>query len=133
MKECLLALCFLQLSLMSCQSKPGKPYTLSKEVKDSLYIFQKTDHFSDENWDERGLIPSPQAVEDEMNAALQEAIEEVVEQQHELTENKVKDILMKQLKQEEGRLDTEEREYLLDLFFELADILKVNIKTEFDN
>ncbi|MDF2454078.1 MAG: hypothetical protein K0R51_71 [Cytophagaceae bacterium] len=123
-------LILLSLLLIACQTKPDRSYTLSEEMKDSLNIFLKTDHFSDQEWDQRGLIPSSQAVENEMNSALQDAVKEVLEQEQDLTENRVKQILIKQLKQKETRLDTEEREYLSDLFFELADILKVDIKTE---
>lgn len=117
------------LPYLSCRYNPDKIYILSDAREDSLLAFAEEDHFSDDQWEQRGLIPSPREVENKMNASLQDAIVEIMEQD-DLTENRVKGILVKRLKENLGNLDTEEREFITDVFFELAEVLKVDIKSE---
>ena len=102
---------------------------------EQLEIFKRRDKFSNEAWDERGLNSSSTEIcenlallfdqtSDELSLALQQGYEG----------RRLKKVLVGCLKMfKAADYDTEEREFICDLFFELSVIVGVDISKEVMN
>jgi hypothetical protein len=123
---------FMVCILTSCAQKLDKVYILTKEIEKQLVALRNKDKFSQEGWAQRGLIPSPPSVIFNMNNAIHTAIDKIIDSKEELTESKIKMIIRKELYKVK-MMDTEEREFIGDTFFELALILKIDCKEELND
>ena len=100
----------------------------------SLANFQLRDTFSNEAWEARGLHPSVSEISaklklifDNIAIALMRAIEQNASQKE------LKVILKAQLSSvNKSEFDTEEKEFICDLFYELATILDVDISDQIE-
>ena len=117
----------LIITTNSCAGKKVKKYTLTKDVEASIISFRDNDHFSEKNWDKRGLVPSPQNVLKQMQACVYNAVNGIIKDKGKLTEEKIKSIIEDELLKTKS-MDTEEREFLAETFYELSSILKIACK-----
>ena len=107
------------------------PYELTPEVEKQILEFKDKNKFgAAELWDERGLIPSPENIINSMEQTVNNSIDRLIDKKAELSTNTIKSIIKEELQNQKVRLDTEEREFLAETFFELCEILQVDIKRE---
>ena len=100
------------------------------EIEEKLNSFISKDKFSDEIWEERGLIPSDHSTIKQMSDVIDSLAKRVKNAyQTGKTKESIKKILEKEIKNVIGSLmfDTEEREFLGDLIYDLAGILEIEL------
>ncbi len=99
------------------------------EKFDNLSKFKKRNKFSKKAWNERGLIPSDAQMSKFVNNFFNSCADKLIEGlNNKLPDNEIKDLLEKQLVSlNKSDFDTEEREFIGDLFHELASIVKIDI------
>ena len=105
----------------------------SKEIKiDKLRAFTLRDKFSTEKWEERGLNPSSYELCQNLNTIFNSVVVELIGLiNNGRADKELKSALKVNLKKiNKNEFDTEERDFICDLFFELGDILEVDIKSE---
>ena len=98
----------------------------------SLNALQKKDKFSNQEWEKRGLIPSTTELslylDSSLNSCL-EALINVIEESD--SEKNIKRTLKAGLKGiDKSALDTEEKEFVADYFYQISEITGVNFKNE---
>jgi hypothetical protein len=100
-----------------------------------LLTFRSRDKFSDENWEVRGLIPSDPDLSNKMDLLFNQVADVLIEiLNHDPKEKQLKGILKSGLKKfNKTDYDTEEREFICDLFQELSDIVNIDIKADLNN
>jgi len=93
----------------------------------NLHAFKNTPKFSADKWEERGLIPSPQPLPDNLEQKFNAIADLLVSQvANNVTAKSLTPILEKELYTfEHISYDTEEREFIADTFFALAKILGI--------
>jgi hypothetical protein len=104
---------------------------IDKEKKlAELHTFLKRDKFSAEAWDERGLNPSDSAICEKLAFLFNNTAEALIEAVNaDKSQRYIKETLKKSLKNFiRSDYDTEEREFVVDLFAELSFIVGVSIK-----
>ncbi|WP_162996312.1 DUF4844 domain-containing protein [Mucilaginibacter celer] len=110
---------------------PDNQSTITK-----LIAFKERDKFSSSAWEERGLNPSP---DDEMSHYLQQFFNDCAAGLADAVENEASPAKLKSLlKRYLGKIkyrdyDTEEGEFICDLFEEMAHIIGVNINDDLNN
>jgi hypothetical protein len=128
MKHYFLALPFiLSTSLLSCTEKHHKAFIMTPQLLTELNAFKAKDKFSANAWEERGLMPSPEETVRSMSHAVNAAVDEIINSKQDLTEEKIQAVVEANL-DDAGELDTEEREFLAETFYELSSIMKVDTK-----
>jgi len=125
-------LLLLLMSLKACSPSLEKPYVLSKETEEQLLTFKNKDKFSKQSWDQRGLMPSPPNVIFQMNNSIHNTVDQILSSKQTLTENNIKKIIRLEMEKVK-MLDTEEREFMGDVFFELSTILNINCQEEIND
>jgi hypothetical protein len=100
-----------------------------------LLAFRSRNKFSDKNWEARGLNPSDPDLSKKMNLLFNQIADALTDGlNHNLKEKQLKTILKNGLKMfDKADYDTEEREFICDLFFELSDIVTIDIKADLNN
>ena len=105
----------------------------SKEIKiDKLKAFKLRDKFSVEKWEERGLNPSSYELCQNMTTVFNSTTDDLMDLINNGRANtELKSILRSGLKRFNKKdFDTEEKEFICDLFLELGDIIEVDINSE---
>lgn len=97
----------------------------------ALSSFKKRDKFSEASWNARGLNPSDDEVCQQMNNIFMECADSLIEAlKVGASKQKLKTILTKSLHTTDKFVyDTEEREFIVDLFHELSEILEIDINS----
>ncbi|MBO9701869.1 MAG: DUF4844 domain-containing protein [Sporocytophaga sp.] len=108
---------------------------MNEQALNRLKQFKSKDKFSNEEWDKRGLIPSDQVISNELNSMLNAAAEELIQLLNNGSDNsKLKKALKSRLKHiNKSAFDTEEKEFIADYFYDLAEIVNVDFKDELNN
>lgn len=101
---------------------------------EKLIAFREKDKFSDEAWNERGLNPSTRELSDSLQQVFNECANGLI---HSIKENEDKSVLSSWIsvylnKIDPFDLDTEETEFVVDLMFELSQVVDVNIESIVD-
>jgi hypothetical protein len=104
----------------------------NKQVIEKLIEFQNQDKFSDEAWEERGLNPSDEVVCNRMNRIFNKTTQELIGKINSGAESNIlHETLTANLNAiDHLDFDTEEREFICDLFFELAEITSLDISKD---
>lgn len=98
-----------------------------KLQQQKLKEFISTDKFSDEIWADRGLNSSGDEMSNRLNTFFNQCANKLLEYK----EQNYKECLNNQLKQIDSmNYDTEEREFIVDYFFDLAEICSIDLKEE---
>ena len=97
---------------------------------DLLTAFKLRDKFSDQAWNNRGLNPSSSEISSNLTRLFNLSADELIEAvQNNASEKQLKSLLKYQLsKFNKLDYDTEEKEFICDLFFELAKIVNIDFK-----
>jgi Domain of unknown function (DUF4844) len=103
---------------------------MENEILSRLKIFRQKEKFSDSEWNKRGLNPSNSELVEKMDFLLNESIDEIIENH---VKNSSKSTFTKTLKRglskfNKADYDTEEKEFILDNFHELSNILGIDFK-----
>ncbi|MDB5155867.1 MAG: hypothetical protein JWR50_574 [Mucilaginibacter sp.] len=103
-----------------------------KKLLDGLLEFQSQNKFSLEAWNSRGLNPSSSEMTSFLNDFFNKCAEQLI---NEINNNSPKKNRREILKSNLSLLDnenydTEEREFIYDLFYELAGMVGINLGTE---
>lgn len=109
---------------------------LSKEQKiEKLEEFIKRDKFSEEAWNQRGLLPSSDEMSQELsaffNATAQKLIKNIEKNSASKTLQKTFNSQLATLEKDD--FDTEENEFVCDLLYELASLVEVEISEDLNN
>lgn len=106
-----------------------------EQIIEKLIDFKNHDKFSDEAWEERGLNPSDENICNQLNVIFDETTQELVENLNSGVEsNALHETVKKNLNAiDHLGFDTEEREFICDLFFELAEIMSIDISSDLQN
>lgn len=96
---------------------------------EKLIAFREKDKFSDEAWEERGLNPSPKELSDSLQQLFNECTNSLI---YSIKENEDESVLISWVsvyldRIDPTELDTEEYEFVIDLIFQLAQIVNVDI------
>ena len=99
-----------------------------KDKVDELTAFWQRDKFSHQAWNNRGLNPSNPDLSDQLTRLFNKCAKEIIDAVHNHASDKqLKKILQTQLSGfVKSEYDTEEREFICDLFYELAQIIKID-------
>ncbi|SHN25019.1 DUF4844 domain-containing protein [Chitinophaga sp. CF418] len=102
------------------------------DIAGKLIAFREREKFSDKAWKDRGLRPSERKVSDFLQQIFDECTDQLIEL---INLNKSKKALRSSLiavldRIDKDELDTEEKEYVTELMFELSKILEVDIKSD---
>jgi protein-arginine kinase activator protein McsA len=102
--------------------------TSEQNKVDQLTAFKDRDKFSDEAWNDRGLNPSANEVSSKLKGVFNNCADTLIDAvQNNGSEKALKSILQSQLSNfNQLDYDTEEREFICDLFFELSQILNID-------
>ncbi len=108
---------------------------MSKEKLNNLQNFLNKDKFSSIEWQKRGLNPSSDEICHLMSEGLNNCCIELIElQKFDKSKNTLKKSLKKGLSSIDKRqLDTEEKEFVCDCFYELAAIVSIEINDELNS
>lgn len=105
-----------------------------KDVTERLTAFRNRDKFSYEAWQDRGLNPSNAELCSKLTTLFNQctdALKDAVDQK--VSDSQLKRIIKIHLSNfKKWDYDTEEREFICDLFLELASILKIDFSDEID-
>jgi hypothetical protein len=98
------------------------------EKIDRLIQFKNRDKFSDEAWGKRGLIPSDEEVCGKLRPIFANASQKIIAAlQEDLPATQLHALLKAQLNDvDRYEFDTEEMEFIGDLFYEIASILEID-------
>jgi hypothetical protein len=99
---------------------------------EQINLFRIREKFSDQAWNERGLNPSDPEVCSKLTRLFDEVCQDLLGKMNKgCTKKEIKAVLKSGLKKfARKEYDTEEREFICDLFFELATILEIEFKEE---
>ncbi|MEZ4936898.1 MAG: DUF4844 domain-containing protein [Crocinitomicaceae bacterium] len=109
--------------------------TNKEKILLQLNNFKKREKFSRDGWEARGLNPSAQEMSDQLEKLFNNCTEELIQEvENDASSRKLKGVLKSWL----GSLnsfnyDTEEREFIAETFYELANIVSVNISSNLNN
>jgi hypothetical protein len=105
------------------------PMTLEQDKIDQLAAFIHRDKFSDKVWNDRGLNPSAPEISSKLAELFNKCADALVDAvRKNATDKQLKSILKSHLANfTKWDYDTEEREFICDLFFELAQIVEVDL------
>lgn len=94
---------------------------------DELFAFKERDKFSANAWDKRGLIPSDDELCKKLTVLFNSCTDNLINAVNQnYTDKKLKAILKTELSHfNKFDYDTEEREFICDLFLELATIVNI--------
>jgi Domain of unknown function (DUF4844) len=97
---------------------------------DKLLAFKDRDKFSTEVWNKRGLNPSSNELGNQLTTLFNSCADILIEAlKNKSSTRQLKSVLNKGLsKFKKAEYDTEEREFICDLFFELSTIINVDFK-----
>jgi hypothetical protein len=101
---------------------------MNEDLLNQLKELRQKDKFADEEWEERGLNPSEAYVIERMDTALNTCIDDIIDHYSSgKRDNDLKTRLEIGLsKLSRTKFDTEEREFIVDYFYELSTIIGVN-------
>lgn len=99
---------------------------------DQLILFRNFNKFSDSAWNNRGLNPSDPGLCQKLELLFNECADNLLDGIKSGADSKaLKRILKKGLgKFNKSDYDTEEREFICDYFFQLSDIIKIDVKAD---
>lgn len=102
--------------------------TLEQNRIDQLTAFRQRDKFSNQAWNQRGLNPSAWEVSSKLTEIFNKCADALIDAvRKNSTDKQLKSILKSHLANFSKRdYDTEEREFVCDLFYELAQIVEIN-------
>lgn len=103
-----------------------------KDKIDSLNSFKSRIKFSSESWEQRGLNPSSVELCQKMEFLFNSICDEIVDSlQTDIADKQLKELLKDGLKRFKRKdYDTEEAEFICDLFLELGIIVEIDIKSD---
>ena len=108
---------------------------MGTEKISNLKALQKRYKFSDEEWEKRGLNPSSTELSIYLDSALNSCLESlihVIEKSN--SEKRIKRALKAGLKSiDKSALDTEEKEFVADYFYQISRTVCVDIKNELNS
>jgi hypothetical protein len=106
-----------------------------KVALQAVKSFREKNHFSDEAWEERGLLPSNPEVIAQLALRLNECTDNVITGlTNEVSEEDLRSILKNGVARfEEDYFDSEEKEYVCELLYELAGYVNLNISNELNS
>jgi hypothetical protein len=107
-----------------------KLHTINK-----LTSLRQKDKFSDGEWEKRGLESSESELCNELNALFNDTLDDLIKAvETDAQGRQLKAILFRHLAVfHKSAYDTEEREFITDLFFQLAKIVNVDFKHQLNN
>jgi hypothetical protein len=102
--------------------------TLVENRIDQLTAFIQRDKFSDRAWDKRGLNPSAWEISSRLRELFDQCADALIDAvERNLSDKQLKGILKSHLSKFRKRdYDTEEKEFVCDLFNELAQIMEID-------
>lgn len=105
------------------------------EILEKLSQFKQKDKFSDSEWDKRGLNPSDIELCSKMERLFNDCADSLINSVKNNKNKKANKKILKSGLQRFNKLDydTEEREFICDYFFELSQIVDVDIKNNLNN
>jgi hypothetical protein len=117
-----------QALFVTCNPTATFRMTSEQDKIDQLIAFRKRNKFSDQAWNERGLNPSSTELSFKLTQLFEKCADALIEAvQSKKTDKQLKTILKAQLYHFNKKdYDTEEKEFVCDLFYELAKILNVD-------
>jgi len=97
---------------------------------DRLIEFKRRDKFSSAAWNERGLNPSSNELCQQLKVLFNSSVDNLVEAiDKKYSDRQLKTVLKNELsKFNKLDYDTEEKEFIVDLFHELSNIVKIDFK-----
>jgi hypothetical protein len=106
-----------------------------KNVVETVRAFLQKDHFSDEAWRARGINPSDAAVSLKLTTLLNQSTDNFTAAiEANASPDKLKATLLKGLNTfSQDYFDTEEKEYICELFYELAQMANLNMSFELNS
>src|SRR6187402_2030082 len=104
-------------------------------IINKLTTLRQKDKFSDGEWEKRGLESSESEVCDELNTLFNNTLDELIKAvETDAPGGKLKNVLSQHLSEfHKSAYDTEEREFIADLFYQLAKIVNVDFKHQLNN
>lgn len=102
--------------------------TTEQNKVDRLTAFRQRDKFSEEAWNNRGLYPPASELSATLTDLFNRCADTLIDAvRNNASENQLKTILQSQLSSFNPQdYDTEEREFICELFFELSQILNID-------
>ena len=105
------------------------------EIIEKLKRFREKSKFSNSEWEKRGLNPSDSDLCIKMENLFNDCTDSLIDS---VENNKNQRLIKKSLKNglhsfDKLDYDTEEREFICDYFFELSQIVEIDIKNELNN
>lgn len=103
---------------------------MTERIIKKLIEFRQKDKFSYSEWEKRGLNPSRQEIIDKMDTSINRCIDEVIEQVQKRASQKELILILKKgvSRLDKREYDTEEKEFICDCFYQLSQIIGVDIK-----
>lgn len=120
------------LALLSCSQPDDQHSTMSPQTLINLQAFQAKNKFAVAAWEARGLNPSDNELSAHMNSLFNDCTDKLITQvQQGTTKRQLKQTLLTGLNTfDSGDYDTEEKEFVVDTFYELAQLVEVDMKDE---
>ncbi|MBS2101157.1 DUF4844 domain-containing protein [Carboxylicivirga linearis] len=105
------------------------------EIIDKLNRFREKEKFADSEWDKRGLNPSDSDLCLKMETLLNNCTDSLIASVQQNKNGRISKRILKNGLQKFNKLDydTEEKEFICDYFFELSQILNIDIKNDLNN
>lgn len=102
---------------------------------EKLKALRDKQKFTDPEWDERGLIPSPPDVIQRMTDLTDDVLDALIEDlEADLEPQQIEETLIESLYQiDKTEFDTEEREYIIDTFYNIGMILDIPLDDAIDS
>ena len=100
---------------------------MKKEAVAQLLLFKTKDKFPVDDWDKRGLVPSPGEVRDKMNEEVNRFIDFVLSKPDEHTNAMTNEIQQYMDEWDKFGFDTEETYYIADILCEVMAMIEVNV------
>ena len=118
----------MRIFIVTCNPIATFPMALEQNRIDQLTAFRQRDKFSDKAWNERGLNPSAPEISSKLTALFNQCANALIDAVGKNASDKqLKSILKSHLSNFNKRhYDTEEKEFVCDLFYELAQIAKID-------
>lgn len=109
--------------------------TSNKDITNELKKLRQKDKFADSAWEKRGLIPSSNELSVMLNASIDSCLDTLIlHTEAEKSKEVLKKTLIGGLKNiNKSSLDTEEKEFVADYFFQISRIVEVDFQTQLSN
>ncbi|HWI94328.1 MAG TPA: DUF4844 domain-containing protein [Flavisolibacter sp.] len=113
---------------VTCNPDTTFPMVLEQYKVDQLTAFKNRDKFSDQAWNNRGLYPPAPEISLKLTTLFNSCADRLIDAvQKNSSEEAIESVLQSQLSNfNQLDYDTEEKEFICELFFELSQILNID-------